>query len=486
MTFGRRLAQLAAEQPDRTAIVFAPREGGERRVSRQELDRSSNRLARLLAARGAGEGSFVVVALPNCPEHIATALAVWKLGGCVLPLSAALPARERDALLELARPAVVVGDLVDLEAATALPDDPLPDRVSRPGKAIGSGGSTGRSKIIVDPYAWVRVPGEAAGPSGRAIGMRPGQVQLVAGPLYHNAPFCWSHWGLFDEHTLVLMERFDAGRAVELIRRHRVTWGFMVPTMLQRIAKLPGIGPDAFESVEALWHGAASCPPWLKRQWIELLGPERLYEPFGATEAVGVTLTRGDEWLAHPGSVGRPFMTDLRILDEEGREVPPGEVGEIFMRPAQALFGGEDEQGPPYEYIGAPPARATPDGLTSVGDLGWVDGDGYLHLADRRVDLIISGGANVYPAEVEAALSEHPGVEDVAVIGLPDDDLGKRVHAIVQVGATGAPCAAELEAHCTDRLARYKVPRSWELVERLPRDESGKLRRSALIAERAP
>jgi bile acid-coenzyme A ligase len=152
-------------------------------------------------------------------------------------------------------------------------------------------------------------------------------------------------------------------------------------------------------------------------------------------------------------------------------------VGEIFMRPHGA--------GPTYAYIGSPPAKGTPDGFTSVGDLGWVDAEGYLFLADRRVDLIITGGANVYPAEVEAALTEHPSVGDVAVIGVPDEDWGKRVHAVIQPRDPGdPPTVAALDAHCRERLASYKIPKSYEFVAQLPRDDAGKLRRSGLVAER--
>jgi bile acid-coenzyme A ligase len=302
-------------------------------------------------------------------------------------------------------------------------------------------------------------------------------VQLIAGPLYHNSPFSWGPIGIFEQHTLVVMERFDAAHAVDLIERYRVNFGFLVPTMMRRIIQLPDIARRDFSSVHAFFHTAAPCPPWLKRAWIDLLGGERLYEAFGATEAVGSTIIRGDEWLAHPGSVGRPQDCDLRILDAAGREVPSGEVGEIFMRP--------HAQGPTYYYLGSPPAMTTPDGFVSVGDMGWVDDEGYLYLADRRVDLIIVGGANVYPAEVEAALLQHPEVQDVAVIGLPDEDLGKRVHAVIQpADPRRPPSLDELEAHCRVRLARYKVPKSYEFVAVLPRDESGKIRRSSLVAER--
>lgn len=484
VSFGRRVSMLAEEHPEKDAIIFLPLDGDEERVSWRRLDRRSNQLARLLATRDVVGGSRVVVGMPNIPAHFLLTIAAWKLGALVIPIRYNLPARERDALLDLAGPAVVIApwgaesahpfiDRDELEASYEWDDGPLPDVVAHPGKSVCSGGSTGRPKIIVDPRPWAFVPGEVA---RVGVGMRPGQVQLVAGPLYHNSPFSWSHMGLFEDHTLVLLEKFDAARVVDAIERYGVNFGFLAPTMMQRIIRLPDVNERDFSSVEAFFHTAAPCPPWLKRAWIELIGPEKLYEGFGSTEAVGSCRIRGDEWLEHPGSLGRPVGCDLAILDEEWQPVPTGEVGEIFMRPHAARAT--------YEYIGSDPARTTPEGFVSVGDMGWVDEDGYLFLADRRTDLIITGGANVYPAEVEAALSEHPGITDVAVIGIPDDEWGKRVHAVVQLGVKLTE--AELDVHCRERLASYKVPKSWEFVEELPRDEAGKIRRSALVAERTP
>ncbi|HEX5504364.1 MAG TPA: AMP-binding protein [Thermomicrobiales bacterium] len=487
ISYGRRLSTLAARHPDRPAIVFVPDEGEERTISWRELDRTSNRVARLLARSGVAARSLVVIGLPNWPEHYVATLAAWKLGALVLPLAATMPRRERDQVLALGDPALVIADwegvaypmlnAVGLRRAEAFSDRRLPDRIPHPGKAMGSGGATGRPKIIVDPLPQVRTP---LPPGARNfMGLAPGQVQLVAGPLYHNSPFGVSHTGLFEEHTLILMERFNAARAVDLIERHRVNFAFLAPTMMSRIIQLPGVGGRDFSSVDAIFHTAAPCPPWLKRAWIELLGGEKIYEGYGATEAVGYTAIRGDEWLAHPGSVGRPEGCALRILDEDGRDLPPGEIGEIFMRP-------HDDPRGTYYYLGSPPAKSTPDGFTSVGDLGWVDAEGYLYFADRRVDMIVTGGANVYPAEVEGALSEHPDVGDVIVIGVPDADWGRHVHAIVEPrDATRPPAVMALDTHCRARLTSYKVPKSYEFVDVFPRDASGKVRRSALVEERA-
>ena len=501
ISYGRRLGDLARERPDAPALVFARRDGSERRFTWRELDRASNRLARHFAAHGLRQGDWLVIGLYNCPEHTLATLAGWKLGACVLPLSARLPAAERDGLLVLADPALVVADwdpddrdladgdlndrdlagrlgLADLEAAGDLDPGPLPDRVSHPGKAVGSGGSTGRPKIIIDPRPWAAEPGDTFRGLGGLVGMREGQNVFVPGPLYHNAPYCWSHWALFESSMVVLMERFDAELALDLLERHRIAWTTLVPTMMQRMARVEGFETRDFSSLEGLMHTAAPCPPWVKRRWMDLVGPERVFEAFGATEAIGATIIRGDEWLAHEGSVGRPAGCEIRVRDEDGKDLPSGEVGELYYR----LASGAP---PDYEYRGSPPAPVTPDGFVTVGDLGWVNDEGYVFPADRRTDLIISGGANVYPREVEAVLTEHPLVRDVAVIGLPDDEWGRRVHAVVLPVDEAELASAELAAFCRARLVSYKVPKSFELVRDFPRDESGKIRRSALVAARS-
>ena len=485
VSFGRRLTDLAARFSHRTAITLAKQDGTEDTISWAALERWSNRVARLFAANGVDAQTMVCIGIWNSLEHYAAAYGAWKLGACTLPLSPKMPDLEFDGITGLLDRKLVIADregaqlgLADLTALrhAGRDDSPLPDITPNPGKAIGSGGSTGRSKIIVDPKPWARTPGSRANQPGN-VAFRTGQVQLVAGPLYHNSPFSWGHSGLFDEHHLIVLERFDAARAVDMIEKHRCQFMFLAPTMMQRIVRLPDIAARDLSSIECVYQTAAPCPPWLKRRWMELTAPEKLMEGFGATEAVGSCRIRGDEWLQHPGSVGRPANAELKILDEDQNELPQGEVGEIFMRP----FVHPE---PTYRYIGAPPAKTTPDGFVSVGDMGYVDPDGYLFLSDRRVDLIIRGGANIYPAEVEAALSEHPDVADVAVIGLPHDELGKTVHAIVEPRPGIAPNEQALRAWMKQRLTTYKMPESYEFLPQLPRDQSGKIRRSQLARER--
>lgn len=485
ISYGRRVQCWAETYPDKAALIFVPEDGPTSEFSWRILDRRSNQIARLLAHHGVDDDSMVVIGVQNQPEYFFVALAAWKLGAMTLPLRRVMPQIERDQVLHLGQPKVVVADwenvpyptltTADLAQADDLADDPLPDIIAHPGKSNVSGGSTGRSKIIVDPNPWGRTDESLL---NEPMGVKHGQVQLVLGPLYHAAPFVWAFWGMFEAHTLVLMERFDAARAVGLIEQYRVNYVYMAPVHMSRIAKLPNVSARDFSSVTCLLHMAAPCPPWLKRTWFDLVGPEHVLELLAMTESVGMTMIWGDEWLTHPGSVGKAaIISEVKILDATGNEAPRGEVGEIFMRRLDKPVT--------YEYVGSPALKTSPDGFASVGDLGWMDEDGYVYIADRRVDMIITGGANVFPAEVEAALSGHPDVADIAVIGLLDDEWGRRVHAVVQPRQFDSPPDIQtLNLRCREHLMSYKVPKSYDFVEELPRNNAGKLRRSALIQER--
>jgi bile acid-coenzyme A ligase len=487
VSYGRRISDLAAERPDDTALIFAPREGAEQRLSWRDLEHRSLQVADLLAERGVGQGSMVVIGLPNCVEHVLTAIAAWKLGACTLPLRWDLPVPEREALMELSRPTVVVSaewpegsapsiSLQELRASTSRPATPLPDRVAEPARAMASSGSTGRPKLIVKPGPGQAVP---RSPMGRIIEDPPvPSTELIPAPLYHTNGFMLLHVALFNGDCMVLMERYSPEQAVDLIERHRPHFVTMVPIMLMRIARLPDIAKRDLSSLLAVMQGGASMPHWLARAWIDLVGPERLHLMYGSTEGAGATRIDGVGWLEHPGSVGLPFHSEIRILDDDLRPLPPGEVGEIFGRMLEA-------EGPTFEYLGAAPPKCTPDGFASVGDLGWLDEQGYLYIADRRVDMLISGGANVFPAEVESVLFEHPAVVDAVVIGLPDEEWGQRVHALVQLReGVAEPTDEELRSFCRERLAAYKLPKTIERVPRLARTDAGKLNRSALVAER--
>lgn len=479
LSYAARFAAVAAERPDQPAATI-----GTESVTFAELHRWSNRMARHLSSLGVETGDFVTIAEPNSLEFLAATLATWKLGAIPQPVSSRLPGRELQAVIDLAQPAVVVGvEHRDLPVVPRgfrpeedIDDSDLPDAVAPAWKAPTSGGSTGRPKLIVsgDPSVWT----ETSAAQAVTLGAEPGGVMVMPGPLYHNGPFAWSFLTLLQGGHLVLLPRFDAEGTLQAIHEHRGTAIYLVPTMMQRIWKLPEDVRSSYDvsSLRRLWHLAEPCPAWLKEVWIDWLGPDVVWELYGGTEGLASTTLDGNEWLAHRGSVGRPRSGELRIQAEDGTVLRPGEVGEVWMRPT-----GRDT--PTYRYIGAE-AEASEDGWECLGDIGWLDEDGYLYLADRRSDMILVGGANIYPAEVEAAIGEHPAVRSCAVIGLPDEDKGSRVHAIVQ--AEGDLDEAELLSFLADRLVRYKIPRSVELVDEPLRDEAGKVRRSALRAERLP
>lgn len=469
------LADKAAENPDRPAITC-----GDETVTRRELESRTNRLARAFAELGVTHGSFVTVALPNSVAFYEACIAAWKLGAIPQPVSYRLPDRERQAIVELAESSLVVGVEesahpnrrtvpVGYRPDASIDDGPLPDVTAPAMKAPTSGGSTGRPKLIVagDPgVVNVGAPG---------MGQRVDGVVCIPGPLYHNAPFSFGAGSLFQGNHLVILPNFDAEATLAAVEKHRADWILFVPTMMSRISRLPDDVKNRYDlsSLTVVWHMAAPCPPWLKEEWCNWLGGEKIFELYAGTEAQAVTIIRGDEWLTHRGSVGRVVTGEMKVLDPETyEELPRGTVGEIFMRNDRVT----------YRYLGAE-ARKTPDGWESLGDMGSIDADGYVYLTDRRGDMILSGGANIYPAEVENALSEHPLVVSSAVIGLPDEDLGNRVHAMVQV--SGPVSDDEMRNFLAERLVRYKIPRTFEFVDHAVRDDAGKVRRSALRDERS-
>jgi bile acid-coenzyme A ligase len=472
----RVLTRLADTEPDRPALTC-----GDETVTRGELERQANRLARAYAEKGVKFGDYVTIGLPNSVGFLAAVIACWKLGAVPQPISHKLPAMERQAIVDLAQSALVVGvDSDDHPGYACLPVDFVPDAslsdgpheelVSPALKAPTSGGSTGRPKLIVSGS-------EATGVSAVLeiiFGLTGDDVQLVPGPLYHNAPLSMATGGLFMGQHIVLLPKFDATAALDAITQQKVTWSQLVPTMLNKMLKAYRDEPERYDlsSLRAIWHMASVCPQWLKEEWIELLGPDKVYELYGGTEMQAITIISGTEWLEHRGSVGLPALGEMVIFDENGDESPVGEVGEIYMRAGVGMPAT-------YRYIGAE-AKVGKDGWESLGDLGWRDSDGYIYISDRRTDMIVAGGANIYPAEVETAIEAHPAVQSVVVVGLPHPDLGQSVHAIVQAEGLSSD---DLTAFLEDRLVIYKVPRSIEFVDVPLRDDAGKARRTQLRDE---
>jgi len=484
VTAGRKLTQHAEQRGEAVAAVFAALDGAVQELTWAQLESAANRLARHLQGHGVDEDSFVAIGVPNSLEHLVAAQAAWKLGACATPIGSSLPEVERNEMLALANPAAVIADwggadVISSNDIWALDGDDSAldiDPVANPFKAIGSGGSTGKKKLIVTPSPLAFEGG--VHPLGMLAHLAGDGVLLSPGPLYHNQAFLISAIGLYQGHTVVITERFRPELTLDLIDRRGVTYLNVVPTMMGRMLRSPGWEGVDLSSLQTVMHMAAPCPAWVKQGWIERIGPDKVWELWAATELAGLTMINGSEWLEKPGSVGKPVASALKIIGDDGEELPPGEVGEIF---GVVLVG----DGTPYAYLGAEANRTVDGGLISVGDMGYLDDDGYLFLADRRVDLILAGGANVYPAEVEAALSSHEAVADVTVVGLPDADLGQRVHAIV-VASDGATVTEDvLRTHAAQQLVKYKLPGTYEFVDALPRDEAGKLRRRALMEERA-
>lgn len=482
VTAGTATHQLALERPDEVVLICGRAAGGQDELTREELDQRAAALAQRLVADGVCPGETVATVLPNSIDHMVAILATYMAGGTPFPIAYRMPEAERTAVLELAEPRVIIGP--PESGATITPSDivapehpvaPLPRVVSNPIKIVASGGSTGTPKLIVSPGAFEFRP--PIHPTALMLGIEPDDLFYSPGPLYHNAPFLFSVVALASGARILLNERFDASQALDLIEQNQVTALNLVPTMMQRMLREPDWERRDLSSVRLVWHLAAPCPAWAKHGFIERFGGEAIMELWGATETTGITTISGTEWLDHPGSVGKGLNTEFRILDEDRNELPAGEIGEVFSR-----FGGAAAN---YRYVGADTLEVDADGFASVGDMGYVDDEGYLFLADRRTDMIISGGSNVFPAEVEQVISSNPGVRDVAVIGLLDDDLGRKVWAIVEPNdATAPPSADELLAACGSQLARYKVPRGIEFVDALPRNEAGKIRRLSLREER--
>ena len=380
---------------------------------------------------------------------------------------------------------VAVGDTIegclDYEAAIAAePAGPIADE-ARGSDMLYSSGSTGRPKGVMQMLPSIGIDGLT--PMYQAFAARygwgPTTTYIMPAPLYHSGPLRFSMAMQYVGATLVVMERFDAREALALCERYKVTHGHFVPTMMVRILKLPPEERLGFDlsAMRIVMHGAAPCPPEVKRAMIEWLGPI-LEESYGGTEGNGMTMIGSREWLEHPGSVGKPYTGAIHIVGLNGEDLPPGEIGLVY-------FAG----GPKFEYHGNPEkTREAHDdqGRSTLGDIGYLDADGYLYLTDRKHDLIITGAINVYPQEIENLLIAHPKVLDVAVFGLPDTEMGEVIQAVVQLkdpDEADEDTAAELMTFCRSRLPSYKVPRAIDFRRELPRHDTGKVYKGQLKRE---
>ncbi|WP_416063861.1 AMP-binding protein [Rhodococcus indonesiensis] len=493
----------AERAPHRPAVVV---DGGES-VTFGELATRIRSLARGLVAHGIRTGDRIAVILTNRVEYVLVQVAAHTIGATMVPVNRHLTAPELHHILADCNPALVVVDehtapsavpaAVDaaidrarLVAAGAVDgvrpiselagaDGPLPERPAGT-LLFYSSGTTGKPKGIVRPVSGLSPVADQRriAAAARSISMGPGGVFLSVGPLYHAAPNQNMLMGLVLGKTVVVSSGFDPDHVLSLIERHRVTDTFLVPTMLHRLLSLPAERRATADvsSLRCVLHAGAICPVATKRAMIEWVGPV-LMEYYGASESGAATTITSEQWLEHPGSVGqaRPGMS-VRVCDETGAPLSAGEVGLIHIR-----------TGVTVEYLGDPhkTAHSYVDGYFVPGDMGYLDEDGWLYLCDRRTDMIISGGVNIYPAEVEAALLEHPDVVDVAVFGVSNDEWGQSVVALVELAEDAAPEPEAVERlldHCAGRLARFKIPRVLRVVDTLPRTAAGKINKAHLRA----
>ncbi len=502
-------AAFAATDPDRPAVITS----GGHVVTFAELEERSCRLAQALFADGLRPGDHVAVLMSN--DH-RTHEVVWSLqrSGLYFTLVNTHLAPEEAAYIVNdcgARVLIVSGDLaplaeamVELTPAIRLrlavgggqsapvpvghgslddfvrphPATPLAEEVE--GSAmLYSSGTTGRPKGIRRPLSGRPFGSESVlGPMLAGImGFKEGDVYLSPAPLYHSAPLLWSMTAQRLGGTVVVMERFDPHACLALIAEHKVTHAQFVPTMFVRLLKLTAAERSAHDlsSLRSVVHAAAPCAPEVKRRMIEWWGP-LIHEYYSGTEGGGMTWVSAEQWLAHPGSVGPAIWGAVHICDDNGNVLGPGEDGVVW-------FGG---RGNTFEYNNDPEKTAqtfNERGWSTLWDVGHLDEDGYLYLTDRKLFMIVSGGVNIYPQEIEDVLVLHPAVADVAVFGVPDDEMGESVKAVVQPApgrVAGADLAAEIMAFCRENLSHYKCPRSVDFTEELPRGENGKLYKKQL------
>jgi long-chain acyl-CoA synthetase len=489
----------AEQDPERPAYILA--RSGEV-VTYGELTERSRRTAHLMRSVGAEKGSAVAFMLENHPRFLELAWGAQRAGLRYTAISPRLTAEEVAYMLEdsgarvlfasaatadVARDAAArspgVGATISVDDGVAgfeshdelvagQPSTPLDDEAEGL-EFLYSSGTTGRPKAIkaelaLDP---IGTPPAIVPLFERLYGFGADTVYLSPAPLYHSAPLRFNMAVHRLGGTTVVMDKFDPEWALELIERHRVTHVQMVPTMFIRLLRLSDDERRArdISSLRSVIHAAAPCPPEVKRQMIEWLGPI-VEEYYSATEVYLLTAIDSEDWLEHPGSVGKALVGTPHIVDDDGNELPAGEVGTVWS-----------EGGPQFEYHNAPEkTEGSRDerGWSTVGDIGYLDEGGYLYLTDRKADMIISGGVNIYPQEAENVLVTHPAVADAAVFGIPHDELGEEVKGVVQPlpgQSSGEELEAELIAYCHERLAKYKCPRTIDFTDELPRHPTGKL-----------
>ncbi len=492
----------ALDFPDKPAVILAPSEA---RATYSELEARSNQVAWFLRSLGLRRGGAIAVCLENCLAFYEIYWAAIKTGLYMVPVSSRLTLDEVAYIIENAEAkalfvspglphaaaiirhsiarvsTIVVGDggalaAIDYQRAIdTQPTSPVPDE--SPGiEMMYSSGTTGRPKGIRLPLpdTW-EAAAQRAQSAASSFGFSRDSIYLSTAPLYHTAPLRFTANVLCLGGTCVVMEKFDAEQSLALIQAHKVSHAQWVPTMFVRMLRLPEAARRGYDlrSLQCALHAAAPCPVHVKEQMIEWFGPI-VTEYYGGSESIGSTRITAAEWLGKKGSVGRANQCILHIVDEHGEEVPAGTVGTVYF------------EGKSVEYYKDPEKTAgarLPNGWSTIGDIGYVDEDGYLFLTDRRSFVIVSGGVNIYPQEIEDVLSRHPAVADVAVFGVPNEEFGEEVKAIVQPESWSLATPQmhqELLDFCRANLSSVKLPRTLEFEPALPRDANGKLYKKPL------
>ncbi len=489
---------FAETTPDKPAVIM---DDG-RTLTYRELEESSNRLAHLFRAAGLQRGDHIAFVLENRPELFVVAWAAQRAGLYYTATSTRLTPDELGYIVEDCGARVLIASAETVAAADAVeapkvelrlligsgtgssrwepfesavaahPTTPIDDQAEG-ADMLYSSGTTGRPKGVKPPLLDAEYPqlGAVGGLAAGLFGAGQDTVYLSPAPLYHAAPLRYSMTVHRLGGTVVVMEHFDPVRYLQLVEEHAITATQLVPTMFVRLLKLDPAERAAHDlsSLRCAIHAAAPCPIPVKEQMIDWWGPI-ISEYYAATEGNGFCAISSEEWLAHKGSVGRNLLGPLHILGDDETEVPPGEDGTVYF-----------EGGPTFEYHNDPEKTAasrTAQGWSTLGDIGRFDEEGYLYLTDRKADMIISGGVNVYPQEAENVLTMHPSVADVAVFGVPNEDLGEEVKAVVQPAdgvVAGPDLEQELIAYCRQHLSALKCPRSIDFRSELPRHATGKL-----------
>ncbi|HZM35104.1 MAG TPA: AMP-binding protein [Burkholderiales bacterium] len=465
---------------------------GGREIAPPDFEVAARRAAGGLERLGVHEGDVVCIMLPNGPSFLEAMFAARMLGAYYCPINWHFKAEEAGWILKDsgARALVVAPEFLagisqtipaglkivtpaELSSGAAWTGTERPPGAMMPYTSGTTGRAKGVRRVPLAPAAAETL----ASLTAQVLGLGPGTRALLSAPLYHSAPASYGGLAMLRGALLVLEERFDAERTLALIQDMKLTRAYLVPTMLVRLMRLPEATKRRYDvsTMRFVATTGSPCPAEVKRAMIDWWGPV-FHESYAASELGWVTSISSEEALRKPGSAGRPAGGAIvRILDAQGRELPAGEVGLIYAR--QSAF-------PEFTYNNNPEARARleRDGLCSVGDMGFLDAEGYLYVCDRASDMVISGGVNIYPAEIEAALAMMPGVRDCAVFGIPDEEFGEALCAAVQAEAAGKISSDDVQDYLKKKLADYKVPKRVTFHEELPREESGKIFKRRLRA----